>query len=432
LTVSQGGVSAKIYKSPRKVAGKVYDAFTLAYSLGGKRVRKAFADLAEAKGEAARVVGQIGQGSVGVAHLTGDERVGLQSALAKLARVSGNQNASVARLADIVEEFTSAVAVLPAGVGLLQAAEFYRDRNPAGLTTKTVAEVVDTFIADRRAGGCSEVHLRDLGVRLGRFKDSFQLVPINSLSAPQVQAYVYGLTHGHTGKASANRSKENSLRQIVSLFNFARRMKFVPAELALEISEIPAPKKQAASIEVFTAGEIAAILGAADTEIVPALAIAAFAGLRLAEVARLDWREVKLGEPAIVVSAANAKNRARRIVPLSGNLAAWLAPRVKPFGPVNPCADDDLGGALGDRFERAAARVGLVWRRNGLRHSAITYRVAVTKDVAACALEFGNSPAVIFSSYRALATEAEGKAWFDVRPPAAITANVIVLPAGRA
>jgi hypothetical protein len=32
-------------------------------------------------------------------------------------------------------------------------------------------------------------------------------------------------------------------------------------------------------------------------------------------------------------------------------------------------------------------------------------------------LECGNSPAVIFANYRALATEAEGKAWFAVMPP---------------
>jgi integrase len=267
------------------------------------------------------------------------------------------------------------------------------------MTTKTVAQVVEAFIADRRAGGCSEVHLRDLGVRLGRFKEAFHLIPINSLSAPQVQEYVYNLTHGHTGEASANRSKENTLRQIVSLFNFARRMKFIPAELALEVAEIPTPKKQATAIEVFTAEEIAAMLAEADAEIVPALAIAAFSGLRLAEVARLDWREVKLSEGVLIVSAGNAKTRARRVVPVSANLAEWLKPHAKPFGPVNPCADDDLGGALGDRFERAARRAKIDWRRNALRHSAISYRVAVTKDVAACALEFGNSPAVIFSSY---------------------------------
>jgi hypothetical protein len=43
--------------------------------------------------------------------------------------------------------------------------------------------------------------------------------------------------------------------------------------------------------------------------------------------------------------------------------------------------------------------------------------VATLKDVPAVALECGNSPQVIFSNYRALATDAEAKAWFSILPP---------------
>jgi integrase len=68
-----------------------------------------------------------------------------------------------------------------------------------------------------------------------------------------------------------------------------------------------------------------------------ALAIAAFAGLRLAEVSRLDWRDVRLSEKLIVVSAENAKTAARRLVPISDNLAAWLTPHAKRSDALNPC-----------------------------------------------------------------------------------------------
>jgi hypothetical protein len=89
---------------------------------------------------------------------------------------------------------------------------------------------------------------------------------------------------------------------------------------------------------------------------------------------------------------------------------------VKTSGGVNPCENDPLGNALGNRFERAAARAKVKWRRNGFRHSYISYRVAITKDIPATALECGNSPQIIFSNYRALATEAEAKAWFAILP----------------
>ena len=53
---------------------------------------------------------------------------------------------------------------------------------------------------------------------------------------------------------------------------------------------------------------------------------------------------------------------------------------------------------------------------NGLRHSFITYRMAVLTNAAEVALEAGNSPRMIFGYYRELATESEGKASFGIMP----------------
>lgn len=59
------------------------------------------------------------------------------------------------------------------------------------------------------------------------------------------------------------------------------------------------------------------------------------------------------------------------------------------------------------------------WKHNGLRHSFISYRVGVIKNVAQVALEAGNSPQVIFSNYRELVTEKAAKEWFAITPEAA-------------
>ena len=48
--------------------------------------------------------------------------------------------------------------------------------------------------------------------------------------------------------------------------------------------------------------------------------------------------------------------------------------------------------------------------------SVRTYPAASTKNVPQTALEAGDSAATIFSHYPALATEAEGKAWFAIEP----------------
>lgn len=377
-----------------------------------------FMDFSKAIEEATSIAEQKAQGALGAAALSAADRVSLEQALVLLAKNEGIGNASVSRLVEIVRDNATARANLPSGVTLAETAQFYKQKHPANMPIKTVAEAAAEFIADRRSADCSAVHINDLEIRLGQFSKAFVL-PIIAVSAPLVQQWIYGMKNQKNGKPTAARTKENMLRQIVSLFNFARRQKYVPAELALELSEISTPKKQHAPIGIYTPDEMRAILAAADTAIVPALAIAAFAGMRLAEVSRLDWREVRLAEKLIVVGAENAKTAARRLVPISDNLAAWLSPHAKRFGLMNPCEEqaENVGNALGDRFERAAARAKVAWKRNGFRHSYISYRVATLKDVPAVALECGNSPQVIFSNYRALATDAEAKAWFSITPP---------------
>jgi hypothetical protein len=76
----------------------------------------------------------------------------------------------------------------------------------------------------------------------------------------------------------------------------------------------------------------------------------------------------------------------------------------------------------------ASKAAGVTWKANALRHSFISYRVALTKDIAAVALEAGNSPTMIFRHYRELVTEEESAQWFGIAPSTG-EANVIRLSA---
>jgi hypothetical protein len=73
---------------------------------------------------------------------------------------------------------------------------------------------------------------------------------------------------------------------------------------------------------------------------------------------------------------------------------------------------------LHQRPQIAAARLcdAVAWQENGLRHSFISYRLAILHDTARVALEAGNSPEVIFGHYRELVTPEQAKAWFAVSP----------------
>jgi hypothetical protein len=56
------------------------------------------------------------------------------------------------------------------------------------------------------------------------------------------------------------------------------------------------------------------------------------------------------------------------------------------------------------------------WKRNALRHSFISYRVAQIQNVAQVALEAGNSPKMVFSNYRELVRPKDAEGWFALTP----------------
>ena len=77
-------------------------------------------------------------------------------------------------------------------------------------------------------------------------------------------------------------------------------------------------------VSILTSEQTAKLLEVAHEEIVAALAIGAFAGLRRAELERLDWREVHMAENLIEACADKAKTARRRFIKIQPNLAEWL------------------------------------------------------------------------------------------------------------
>jgi hypothetical protein len=61
-------------------------------------------------------------------------------------------------------------------------------------------------------------------------------------------------------------------------------------------------------------------------------------------------------------------------------------------------------------------KTALKWKHNGLRHSFVSYRIAVVQNENQIAMEAGNSPAMIHQHYRELVTVAQAKEWFSIVP----------------
>jgi site-specific recombinase XerC len=168
-------------------------------------------------------------------------------------------------------------------------------------------------------------------------------------------------------------------------------------------------------------GQAAALLAESkDDDLLAFHAIGLFAGLRVAEIKVLDWKDVDLAGGFIHVGAKISKTRARRLVPVLENLRAWLQPIAKQSGPV-------VERELRYRHESARERAGVKeWPENSIRHSFVPYRLAATQNAPQTALESGHDQAILFKHYRELVRPKDAERFFSIRPAAREVAEKIV------
>ncbi|MBI1178481.1 tyrosine-type recombinase/integrase [bacterium] len=406
ITVKRGNVRVKIYRGRTRGCW----SYTVAYYDAGGRRRTVFAELDKARQEAELVATKIAQGELDVLELRSDDRLAYTRAT-QLLQPAGTP------LEVAVMQFVEATKHLE-GASLVEAAKFYHKHHRQVIRKKTVAEVVAEVLAARESEGCSPRHVAGLRTHLERFAAAFP-TPIGMVLAPEIQSYLRELRtapdkrhrrskNGFVSRPQSAKSKNNVRKSIQNLFRFARSRGYLPKG-PTEADEVSAFKTPVAEIGIFTPAEMTRLLEH-GADLVPFLAIGAFAGLRHAEILRLDWREVDLEGGHIEVKAKKAKTGTRRLVPVTDNLKAWLRPYHDGEGRVIKLQQVDW------RLPDLARAAKVTWKHNALRHSFISYRVAAIQNVAQVALEAGNSPKIIFSNYRELVKSGAAAEWFGIRP----------------
>jgi integrase len=406
IIVKRGSSVVKIYRD-RKSTGTYY---RVAYHIGGKRHRLHFNDLEKATSEAEAKASQLSRGDIDAAQLTGKDRL-IYGRAVEAVKEHGEP------LDAVVLEYTEARKLLD-GVSLIDAVRFYSRHHGRGVTRKSVGEAVDAMIAAKTAKGVSAVYLSDLRYRLGVFRDAFHC-DVNSLAPDDLKAFF----ESRSGGLSA-RSHNNFLRTVRTFLRFAQNHGWLSREADL-LTRVEKRSEKPTPVEIFTPAQLAALLKKASAEIAPCFALGAFAGLRAEEILRLDWADVEKRPGFIEVAAHKAKTQARRIVPISDNLASWLAiaPRRKE------CVWPHSKAWFFEAMRNVASGANIKWKQNALRHSFISYRLAEIQDVNRVALEAGNSPQMIFRHYRELATPEQARTWFSIAP--ATSNKVIAMLAGQ-
>ena len=279
-----------------------------------------------------------------------------------------------------------------------------------------VAQLANEVLDAKRRDGRAPMYLADLRKRLTRFCQDFGDRPIASITVEELDDWLRALP-------LSPKSRANYRANVGVLFSYATKRRIFDMNPILHTEK---PKLIDSPPDIFTVNELRALLDEAqrtEPSVVPMLAIAAFAGIRDAELKRIDWSEVDQNRGHVEIKAGKAKSARRRIVEMQPNLREWLRPYAGMTGPVvPPNARKKLD------LIRKTAKLER-WPNNGLRHSFASYRLAAINDAPRVAAELGHtSPQMLYSTYREVVQPEEAEQYWKIEP-AAEAADVVAFSA---
>lgn len=311
----------------------------------------------------------------------------------------------------------------PFGKTPADAVTFYSDhlkRCKASITIESLSEKLQAF---KKREHRSPSYLKDLRTRLGLFCGTFGKRIAADVTTDEISAWLSALSNASGGV-------ENYRRCVGVLFSHAVTLKACasnPVEGSFK------PNKVDGEVGILTVSQAAALLAASHNypEILPATAIGLFAGVRDAELKRLDWRDIRFETGFIEIKGSKAKSARRRLIEMRPVLRAWLAPHRALSGKLWP-KQADRGRRLVDMARREAGfgapgseteeetenGIKLTrWPSNGMRHSFASYHIAKWQNANALALEMGHtSAALIFAHYRELCLPVDAEAFWNLTP----------------
>lgn len=399
--VKVGNIVVKIYKREHATAkDKNRESYEVSDYTTGRRKLRGFVDLGEARKEADKIARQLSTGEATAAMMSNAEAASYGRAM-ELIRPTG------ASLEVVAAVYTKCYEILGRDA-MIEAAQFLKRHGADQIEQKPVSEVVTELISLREkrtktGRPASQRYIKDLRSRLTRFSESFA-VNISTITKADVQRYLDGLN-------AAPQTVKNFRTVLSTLFSYAESRNYIfkgsnPADETERISS------NGGAIEIYTPEEATKLLRAASKAFLPFVALGAFAGLRTAEIERIEWSSVDIQGGFIHVERGTAKRASRRLVPILPNLAHW----IKTCEPANGKVWNGNESGLKKLREKTVEKSGITWKNNGLRHSFISYRLADIQSAAQVSLEAGSSPKVIFKHYRELVKPADAKEWFSIQP----------------
>ena len=300
----------------------------------------------------------------------------------------------------------------PLGKSLTEAVEWFIREQKAREASVTVRQATEALLHRVKADGQTAAHMRCISSVMGLFGRQYGETLVSDIGLNEVQKWLDAY-RTKDGRPLSPVGHNSYRRYLGLLFSFSVKRGWASTN---PLTGVRAKKVITKLPRLLSPADLRIILGACPDELKPVIAIQALCGLRVAEAARLTWSDVMLsdGGSFIRVSAEAAKTSRRRLTPMPEGLVEYLKATKKPEGFVYASGKGNVDALQKATVTFKRSLVGVAWHRNALRASALSYRLALSRDAAATAFEMGNSATILMRDYRELTTPAVAQEWFGL------------------
>ena len=386
---------------PMNTRGK--DIYRVFHRVDGKRVSKTFMSLKDGQAHAKSLLREQHGNTESKIYLTDDEKRDWQAAsnLMKLAGIRTSLESAIRHYCDLVKVVGHESLLTDV------ARKYAESRGKAGTPIK-VDELRNAYLAALKQRGSSKRYVQTQGSDTGQFVKFSDGVMSDQVTREVMQDFI------DSKKGCDARTKQNLLDSVEAMMKFGKSIRCVPPEWD-EANQVNAPVEQPKKVRTYTAEELKKLLAATPKNFRPILALAAFAGIRSSELELLDWKHIRLLEKdprdrLINLDVDVTEESSKRSIPITDILRDWIAGPYKHEGKFWTGSHDEFY-----RIQQAIAKdAGVVWQRNALRHTCISAKIAIFKDVPQVAYESGNSTYIIKKHYLNLMPPSAAEAWFGV------------------
>ena len=371
VEIKDGFASVKIY---RCVNNKDYYTYAVTWWAEGKRHRRAIADLTEAKREAKRIARELADGRHSMASITVRD---------------------LSYYKDLEKKMS--------GVPLHEAVQLWLNVASKKVQAILVKDVADEMLkAKNNDDFVGQKQKTNLRLRWGKFCQTFGDRVISTIKSKEIDQFL-------SNSEWAPRTKAHYRQAILMLFDYAKRKEYVDPDRDHQADKTEVIRVQESKLESWSVGEMRALLQNATPKTLPWIVLGAFAGIRSAEIERMDCEDIDWNANLILVHSkrvGRGKIRAHndRTIPMTENLKSWLSPfRTCSGNILHSLGVKNIYEDLDNITKRIRqSNTDFEWKPNANRHSFATYYLALTGDASQTALACGHNPTMLLRRYKTI------------------------------